>query len=624
MKQTLRNFCAASLIMLCALPGLAQLNGTGYYRLRNAANTSDYITMANDKFNFTTCIGTACGGLSNAMSSAGQARAIACASKYMETDIHIIDENVLTTPGAVVYIKKKSTNSSDYDYNLIGQGTSLLTLTTGTYPSDNFPLEFTNRYVNIKKVSGSGANSLYTASIELKSSSYVIIYGYPSLGVRYLVDNNNILALNESNSAANAKWYIEQVTHFNVMPEVEFNGKYYTTIKVPYAFKLNGSVEKAYTITAVNNGVIEYNEIAVTGGTVPAGTPVVLECSSPDPADCQLIPTGAPVFTEPDVSVRANAPGATDVTTPTDDNLLAGTYYCNQDGAMSFPTPSGTSSFNANHFTAVTNNHYVLGITSSGKLGFVKATGTAMPANKAWLILNAEAEFPWELPVTVAAPVITPESGAYNGAQTVTITTEDQDANILYKINDGEYQQYTAPFIISENCTITAKATKDGHESEETTATYTITLPTVATPTFTPAAGEYTGEQSVTIACATEGATIHYTIDGSEPTTESAVYSNPIAVSESLIIKAMATKQYYINSAVAEAAYTILPVVVDKKGDVNRDGEVNVTDVTALISIILGTEPEDSNYDYDKADFNEDGFTNVADVTALIAYILTL
>ena len=60
---------------------------------------------------------------------------------------------------------------------------------------------------------------------------------------------------------------------------------------------------------------------------------------------------------------------------------------------MTFTTSSGTSSFNANHYTAPTNpQKYILGITASGKLGFVKATGTAMPANKAWLEYTGSAE----------------------------------------------------------------------------------------------------------------------------------------------------------------------------------------------------------------------------------------
>ena len=56
--------------------------------------------------------------------------------------------------------------------------------------------------------------------------------------------------------------------------------------------------------------------------------------------------------------------------------------------------------------------------------------------------------------------------------------------------------------------------------------------------------------------------------------------------------------------------------------DVTRDGLWNVVDVTATISIILGTAPENNNYDYDAADFDNSGRINVADVTAMIAYIL--
>ena len=81
--------------------------------------------------------------------------------------------------------------------------------------------------------------------------------------------------------------------------------------------------------------------------------------------------------------------------------------------------------------------------------------------------------------------------------------------------------------------------------------------PTCATPTFSPAAGTYTQAQTVSISCATGGATIYYTTNGDEPTTSSSVYSTPINVSSNTTIKAMATAEGYDNSAVATAEYTI-------------------------------------------------------------------
>ena len=392
----MKKLYAVAFLIFVSLAAQAQLNGTGFYRFRNADRTGDYISLANDKCNYTTAIGTACGGLGQALSSAGQARALACAGKYLETDIHMVEDADCINPGSVVYAQKKNTNASNFDYNLIGQGTSLLTLTTGTYPG-SVQLQFDNRYVTIEKSSGSGAETLYTAKIELKSSTSVILYGQPSLGIRYLVDDGGKLAINASNSATNAKWYIEPVSHFNVSPEVEFGGKYYTTLYVPYAFKLSGQVEKAYAVSAIaTDGTVEIGDaIATTGGTVPAGTPVILECTSCAAADCQLIPTGSPLFTAPDPSLTTGAPAASTATNYLGTNILKGNYYCNQDGAMTFSTNGGTSSFNADNYTKPSNpDKYVLGITESGKLGFVKPdeTVTAMPANKAWLEYTGNAE----------------------------------------------------------------------------------------------------------------------------------------------------------------------------------------------------------------------------------------
>lgn len=54
------------------------------------------------------------------------------------------------------------------------------------------------------------------------------------------------------------------------------------------------------------------------------------------------------------------------------------------------------------------------------------------------------------------------------------------------------------------------------------------------------------------------------------------------------------------------------------KGDVNNDGTVNVSDVTALVNVILGKGLDTWN----RADVNEDGAINVSDVTALVNIIL--
>ncbi len=80
--------------------------------------------------------------------------------------------------------------------------------------------------------------------------------------------------------------------------------------------------------------------------------------------------------------------------------------------------------------------------------------------------------------------------------------------------------------------------------------------------------------------------------------------------SQSFSVPAGGYKVYYKGEP---ASHTLI-------GDVNGDGEVNIGDVTALISIILSATPE-SVYEPD-ADVNGDGEVNIGDVTALIDIIL--
>ena len=80
----------------------------------------------------------------------------------------------------------------------------------------------------------------------------------------------------------------------------------------------------------------------------------------------------------------------------------------------------------------------------------------------------------------------------------------------------------------------------------------------VATPTFSVEGGTYYNPFSVEIA-AEEGATVYYTLDGTEPTTESTVYSEAIAFNEfgtSATIKAIAVANGE-SSNVASATYSL-------------------------------------------------------------------
>ena len=54
------------------------------------------------------------------------------------------------------------------------------------------------------------------------------------------------------------------------------------------------------------------------------------------------------------------------------------------------------------------------------------------------------------------------------------------------------------------------------------------------------------------------------------------------------------------------------------RGDVNGDGSVDISDVTALIDLLLGNGPISNPV----ADCNQDGSIDISDVTALIDYLL--
>jgi alpha-tubulin suppressor-like RCC1 family protein len=166
---------------------------------------------------------------------------------------------------------------------------------------------------------------------------------------------------------------------------------------------------------------------------------------------------------------------------------------------------------------------------------------------------------------TAAAPTAAPAGGTYTSFQYVSLATTTPGATIRYTVDGNDPALTSAPYVspvpIFETTTLKARAFKsDWTPSTTTTATYTLNVAGVATPVFDVPAGVYTSKRTVTVTCATAGATIHYTTNGLDPTPTDATVSSggTIAVSQSLMLKARAFKTGLADSGVRSAEYLVL------------------------------------------------------------------
>jgi len=216
---------------------------------------------------------------------------------------------------------------------------------------------------------------------------------------------------------------------------------------------------------------------------------------------------------------------------------------------------------------------------------------------------------------SVAAPVFSVPTGNYTSAQTVTITDATPNATIYYAINSStpsaSSTQYTGPITVSQTETISAIAIVSGSSSPITTVAYTITTAQpVPVPTFSPASGStVTVGQTVTIADGDANAIIHYTIDGSTPTSSSSTYTGPIALSTPgpATINAIAIDAG-TSSTVATATYTVIaagvaaPTFSPASGSTVTAGQtVTITDSDASATIyytIDGSAPTSGSSKY--------------------------
>ena len=212
--------------------------------------------------------------------------------------------------------------------------------------------------------------------------------------------------------------------------------------------------------------------------------------------------------------------------------------------------------------------------------------------------------------LTVATPTLSPAAGTYNSSQTVTISDATAGATIYYTTNGtaptSANTTYTVPISVAATQTLKAIAYETGYStSAVASAVYTLT---VATPSFSPLAGNYLASQTVTLSDATPSASIYYTVTtgtaGTEPTTNSTHYTTPFSVSATEVVEALAVYTGYNNSAVSTAAYIIgvaTPTLSPGGGTYSSIQTVTISDVTAGATIYYttnGTIPTTSSTPY--------------------------
>lgn len=162
-------------------------------------------------------------------------------------------------------------------------------------------------------------------------------------------------------------------------------------------------------------------------------------------------------------------------------------------------------------------------------------------------------------------PVMTPQGGKYEEATEVSVSAP-RGATIYYTMDGSDPVEHGVPYTDSihleeeGNYTIKAVACDErGIYSEVEKEKYVIEFAAPEMATVTPSAGTYTEAVSVTIHVP-EGAKAYYTWDGTNPTTGSEQYSQPLELPEgNNILSILVVSEQGLSSPVAKYNYIYQP-----------------------------------------------------------------
>ncbi|TFG96456.1 MAG: hypothetical protein E4H13_12110, partial [Calditrichales bacterium] len=187
-------------------------------------------------------------------------------------------------------------------------------------------------------------------------------------------------------------------------------------------------------------------------------------------------------------------------------------------------------------------SHIIMRPEIVGDLRFVSAShrSTHGMIRSAWK--NENGKFQWEIsvPVNCTATVFIPaedinqvtEAGQAAGSSPGVTYLRQENGRQVYQVESGTYS-FAAPLVKPK-----------------------FPQPFVATPEISPQTLTHMIPDEITVGidCATSGAVIRYTLDGSEPGSESPVYSDPFTINKSTWIRAAAFKKTH-HASIAVSRY---------------------------------------------------------------------
>lgn len=384
-----------------------------------------------------------------------------------------------------------------------------------------------------------------------------------------------------------------------------------------------------------------YYSKKITGTDVVNVSDIVAESNTPASIDLSACKIWLEI-TEDNVTYVVNATetvvseissvAITDIATPVSNTALDAEASCVTEGVSS-TTPQIT--WTPSDSTAGYNTSYTASITLTAATGYEftdSTTATVLGNNATSITKNIDGTLTvtYDFPATakdklisITAPqAITVANGtaydAMNLPATVNIVTEgntESSAPVTWNTTAPASGSYEPSVLTQQTVTLNGTVTcPDSIDDNGVLLTTTITITIsaagiVGAPTVNLAAGTYTENQSVTLTSSTEGATIYYTTDGSEPTITggvpagtTAVYTAPIAVTgtegESITttIKAIAVKDRMQNSSVEKFTYTIqIPVPKYEVNVTNGSGSGNYAQ-GSTVTITANTAPNGQRF----------------------------